>query len=92
MDIAVPVETPFEVRLERSAGTGYDWEVATLPGDVRLLSSTEVPKAPGRPGGPVEERFAFVVDAAGTYTVVFALRRPWEAEPARTVTATVTAD
>lgn len=91
MDIAVPVDAPFEVRLERAAGTGYDWEVATLPGDVRLVSATEAPKGGPRPGGPVEDRFAFVVDEAGTFTLVFVLRRPWEEEPARTVTATVTA-
>jgi predicted secreted protein len=80
------------VRLTEQAGsTGYSWAVGSTPGFLRLAGDTTVPASDPMPGAPGEHVFTFQVARAGTGTLSFALRRPWESgAAARTADLIVT--
>jgi predicted secreted protein len=89
------------VRLAETPGTGYRWEIApgadpglagglsavlTGEGDRFAASESALP----RPGVGGLRIFSFRAGEAGTATLSFRLRRPWEAEAAAVDTVTVT--
>ena len=79
-EISVSEGEIFEVRLERSGGTGYSWEIVD-PDKTRLkvLSSTDTTLKEGRiVGGPLLTKWQVKAVKAGNTELKIALYRPWE--------------
>ena len=79
-EIAVSEGEVFEVRLERSGGTGYSWEIVD-PDETHLkvLSSTDTPLKQGRiVGGPLLTEWQVKALKAGNTKLKILLYRPWE--------------
>ena len=79
-EISVSEGEVFEVRLERSGGTGYSWEIVD-PDEIHLkvLSSTDTPLKQGRiVGGPLLTTWHVKALKTGNTELKLALYRPWE--------------
>jgi predicted secreted protein len=79
-EITVSEGEVFEVRLERSGGTGYSWEMAD-PDETHLkvLASGDTPLKDGRiVGGPVLTTWQIKAVKAGNTQLKILLYRPWE--------------
>jgi len=79
-EITVSEGEVFEVRLERSGGTGYSWEIVD-PDETHLkvLASTDTPLKEGRIlGGPLLTEWQIKAVKAGNTELKIALYRPWE--------------
>ena len=75
---------------DRSAGTGYRWE---LTGPADLLAFVGEASRPGEgPGAPGVHAFSFRADRAGAGALAFALRRAWEPGPVATAVVSVVVD
>ena len=74
----------FEVALPTNAGTGYLWSLVACPAQLKLVgevSRTPPQTSPPIAGGPSEQVFQLAAQAAGTFTLTFALKRAWEQQP-----------
>jgi predicted secreted protein len=82
-----------EIVLELAAAptTGYVWEPPVIPPGLLLVDRSHTAARAGAVGGAGTETFRVRVTAAGTYDLVFALKRPWETQAARTHTFHITA-
>ena len=79
-EITVSEGEVFEVRLERSGGTGYSWEIVD-PDETHLkvLTSTDTPLKDGRiVGGPLLTKWQIKAVKAGNTQLKILLYRPWE--------------
>ncbi len=79
-EITVSKGEVFEVRLERSGGTGYSWEIVD-PDEthLRVLASTDTPLKEGRIlGGPLLTEWQVKAVKAGNTQLKIFLYRPWE--------------
>lgn len=75
---------------DRSAGTGYRWELAGSTGPLTVVGDGARPGVgPGVPGVHV---FSFRADRAGEGRLTFALRRAWEPGPVATAVVAVLVD
>lgn len=93
MGIKAAQGQPFEVAVEQHGGSGYLWQVETVPPAIRALDDATAPPAQGDPPGTPQRRaFRFVADQAGDFEVVLALKRPWEGEPIERRTIRVRVD
>ncbi len=68
------------IALTAQMGTGYSWQLITPDSKVAATSgNTELkPATPGLPGGPEQQIFHLKVLAAGTQTLQFEYRQPWQ--------------
>ena len=78
------------VELEANGTTGYGWEVAELPRNLRHASDRYEASAPQASGPPIvgqggTQHFTFTAKAAGRGTLRLAYRQPWDrkARPSR---------
>jgi len=79
--IEVTVGEEFVISLDSNPSTGYSWEVtSSLPAWLELIGSEYIPTPTDPPviGGGGTEEWTFRANAAGTATVTFEYRRPWE--------------
>ena len=78
-EITVIAGEVFEVRLERSGGTGYSWEIAD-PDETHLkvLSSTDTPLKDGLLGGPMLKKWRIKAVKTGNTELKILLYRSWE--------------
>ncbi|HKU11437.1 MAG TPA: protease inhibitor I42 family protein [Sinomonas sp.] len=87
-NLEVEAGAEFEVRLPRASGTGYRWEISSLPGGMNAeAAGTEATPGTPKPGAPVVQRF--IVRATTSGTITFRLRRSWEEQAAQTHTIEV---
>ena len=77
-----------ELQLAAAPTTGYVWEPRIIPPGRVIVGRSHTPAAPSTIGGTGTDSFRVRVTAAGTYDLVFVLKRPWEAQPVRTHTST----
>lgn len=75
------VGRPFTVVLADRPGSGHLWDCQALPGGVRLADTAYAAGVADAVGAWRDKEFHLVADRAGTFTVTFELRRPWEAAP-----------
>jgi predicted secreted protein len=73
----------FAIDLEAMPGAGYMWEITQQPEELELKSQSVVSISP-EIGGNSTQRFVFLVEKPGTYSLSFQLKRRWEQQPART--------
>jgi predicted secreted protein len=71
------VGRPVQIQLKCTPGTGAIWYPKTTPTGAALSREDSEPLGPGV-GGAVLQKFAFQADSAGTYELVFELKRAWE--------------
>ncbi|HWI53861.1 MAG TPA: protease inhibitor I42 family protein [Symbiobacteriaceae bacterium] len=67
---------------EKSASTGYRWEIGPLVPGLELVSEETVGADADRPGASALRRFNLKAQSRGSYSVSLHLCRPWEATPA----------
>ncbi len=79
--IAATVGVPFTVTLETPVA-GYQWQAEVPPS---LESAGRTTTSGIGVGGAAADVFEFLPRAAGTGVLRFALKRPWEATPNKTV-------
>ena len=79
-EITVAEGEVFEVRLERSGGTGYSWEMADPDKThLKVLATTDTPLKKGPIlGGPLLTTWQVKAVKAGSTELRIALYRPWE--------------
>lgn len=79
-EVTVSEGEVFEVRLERSGGTGYSWEMADPDGThLKVLASGDTLLKDGRiVGGPVLTKWQIKAVKAGNTQLKILLYRPWE--------------
>ncbi len=94
--VAVRLGEEIIIHLDEQAGsTGHSWSAVIIPHTLAPVGD-EVSSPPARPGVlsgvgmSGEHRFTFRGVRPGTARLGFALRRPWEPVPLRTLTITVT--
>lgn len=88
--VALRVGDRIVVHLREQAGsTGYSWMARSVPKSLRAAGDKVHPGA-GIPGAVEEHTFTFRATRAGSGTLTFSLRRPWESAPAATATLSVT--
>jgi len=79
--IEVTVGEEFTISLDSNPTTGYSWELTgPLPAWLELIGSEYIPTPTDPPmvgSGGIEE-WTFRANAAGTATITFEYRRPWE--------------
>ena len=82
-----------EVRVDENASTGYQWEIASKPTGVDLVSSS-VESASSSPGASAVRVLAFRVSAETEGVLKLELRRPWQtgATPEATFQVQIAAD
>jgi sulfatase modifying factor 1 len=91
-NIFVAVGDEFTVELDSNPSTGYSWGLASsLPSWLVQVGKTYVADTPGLPGGGGTEYWMFRATAAGSATVTFEYKRPWESMVAKTHVCQVTA-
>ncbi len=73
----------FAIDLEAMPGAGYMWEIAQQP-DALVLKSQAVVSISPEIGGSSTQRFVFLVEKPGTYSLSFQLKRRWEKKPVKT--------
>ncbi|MFZ4668117.1 MAG: protease inhibitor I42 family protein [Microthrixaceae bacterium] len=75
--------------LESNPTTGYSWELTSAPDTavVRVVSDTYVPPAEQMPGAGGKQEILIEGVGAGTATLEFGYRRPWETDVPPTETA-----
>jgi inhibitor of cysteine peptidase len=80
------------IRLPVQMGTGYSWEVVSLPD--ALVQKGVATEGGGLPGGPGVEVFRFRAKKKGSGKLTLAHVRPWEQNkpPEETFTLTVTVE
>jgi len=78
--------------LSEHAGTGYSWEVvrnAAISSGAVSVASASIENSPSTavelPGAPHTRVFRLRANRPGTYTIAFALRRPWTGRENRSV-------
>jgi predicted secreted protein len=78
---------------EPSAGTGFEWDVATLPDFLEVEGSSLDPAHGAVPGAAATRRMVLRALGPGTANVELALRRAWERDrpPAERFDVAVTA-
>lgn len=79
--IEVAVGEEFVISLDSNPTTGYSWEMTSqLPAWLELIGSEYIPTPtePQKVGSGGIEEWTFRANAAGTATVTFEYRRPWE--------------
>lgn len=78
------------IRLPVQMGTGYSWEVVSLPDS--LVQKGVTAEGGGLPGGPEVEVFRFRAKKKGVGKLILAHVRPWEQNtpPEETFTLTIT--
>ena len=88
-EIELEVGDRHEIRLRGLGGAGYSWAVATsgTPGVVRVRpKAARAARTDARPEGrpppatSLPQLFEITAVAAGSATLVFELRRPWESD------------
>ena len=75
--VTLTVGVPQTVSLPATPGTGYAWDVGTLPPGLQTTGSKTVPNQPGLAGGRAQQLMTFVSSAPGQGEVVLVLRRAW---------------
>ena len=78
-EIAVAVNEPFTVELEKIASTGYRWHTEPAAGLV-LTSSSSAPYAGGGVGGGGNRQFVMTATRPGTIPIRAKPWRDWEGE------------
>ncbi|MBN2131081.1 MAG: protease inhibitor I42 family protein [Sedimentisphaerales bacterium] len=81
--IEVTVGDEFTISLDSNATTGYSWELTSpLPAWLELIGTEYIltPTDPPIPGGGGVEGWTFRANGAGTATITFEYRRPWETD------------
>jgi inhibitor of cysteine peptidase len=75
--------------LDSNPTTGYSWELTSAPDTavVRVVSDTYVPPSTQVPGAGGTQEIRIEGVAAGTATLEFGYRRPWETDVPPTETA-----
>ncbi len=79
------------IELQETISTGYRWEIDQAASDnlsilrVGDLGAASAANSGGRPliGAPGVHRWSIVAVSAGHARIMFAYRRPWEAQPVR---------
>ena len=74
---------------ERAGSTGHSWSVSINGSGLELTGDVVAPAPVPQPGAAGEHIFTFHAKRSGPATLTFDLARPWEHEPARTVSVTV---
>ncbi len=78
-EITVSAGEVFEIRLERSGGTGYSWEIINPDKTyLKVLSSTDTPLKDGLLGGPMLKKWRIKAVKAGNTELKILLYRSWE--------------
>lgn len=74
-----------DIALDETPTSGYRWSLSeSSPGVVLVEATTELDPTPVPvAGGAAQRRFRFRAERAGTYDLVFQLKRDWEAQPIR---------
>ncbi len=72
---------PFAVILADRPGSGHAWSCPELPAGITLIDTRYLAEIPREVGSPRDKEFRLVAERSGVYTLVFELRRSWEATP-----------
>ena len=72
---------PFAVILADSPGSGHTWSCRELPDGITLIGTRYLAEIPREVGSSRDKEFRLVAERPGEYTLVFELRRSWEATP-----------
>ncbi len=80
-EIDVVTGRPFTVILADSPGSGHAWSCRELPDGITLIGTRHLAEIPREVGSPRDKEFRLVAERPGEYTLVFELRRSWEATP-----------
>ncbi|KNX38879.1 protease inhibitor I42 family protein [Luteipulveratus halotolerans] len=82
-----------ELRLDQPGATGFRWTTQAVPPGVVAHRAGAEPSGEAGVGGPPGAARTTVIElvasAAGEGELTLALARPWEDEPARTLTVTL---
>ena len=89
--VSVGQSEEFEIRLAATPTTGYTWQVVNAPPQIQALGNSYVQPTQGQPvaGGSGVQVFRFRALQAGSYTLTFELKRPWESQPQQSRTVQV---
>ena len=70
----------FEISLTSTPSTGYIWDLVAYPTEVEVVPVSQAPsiERSRNIGGTGTQIFRFRATTAGSYTITFALKRPWE--------------
>ncbi|MBP7052695.1 MAG: protease inhibitor I42 family protein [Phycisphaerae bacterium] len=91
-NIFVAAGEDFTVALASNPSTGYSWALAqSLPSWLVQVDKTHVTTNPGVTGGGGTEYWKFRADTAGSTTLTFQYKRPWEGTPVKVRVCEVTA-
>jgi inhibitor of cysteine peptidase len=74
---SLSVGDSFVIRLPVQMGTGYSWQVASVPAGVKAAGSSREGAAAAL-GGSETQVFTFAAEKAGAGAVSLQYRRPWE--------------
>jgi predicted secreted protein len=77
----VVVGRPFGVVLADRPGSGHAWSCRALPDGITLLDTRYLADVPREVGSPRDKEFRLVAERPGQFTLVFELKRSWEATP-----------
>lgn len=72
---------PFAVILADLPGSGHAWSCRELPDGITLIDTRYLAEIPSEVGSPRDKEFRLVAERPGEYTLIFELRRSWEATP-----------
>jgi predicted secreted protein len=91
--LTLKANSRFSILLPSNITTGYSWNLVS-PGKSQNVENTGhlyVPPTVSSPGAGGEERWSFQASQAGTTTLQFAYRRPWEKNtpPIKTYSLTI---
>jgi predicted secreted protein len=86
MSVRAGVE--FEISLPSTPSTGYDWQVASCPGEIQQAEGRYSPAAnePAIVGSAGMHIFRFRATVKGSFTIQFVLKRSWEKRSTRSRT------
>jgi predicted secreted protein len=78
--VATHTGEEFAIDLPSTPSTGYLWGLAACPVELEAIPNKQSPPTGGahEVGGTGVQVFRFRATAAGTYTITFTLKRPWE--------------
>jgi predicted secreted protein len=72
--------TEIVLQLAASPTTGYVWQARSVPPGLTVVGQSFAPADSKSVGGGGVESVRVLVNASGTYDLVFELKRPWESQ------------
>ena len=76
----VTTGVPFDIEMGCAPGTGYMWQLPSLPAGIQLVGSGFSQAKNGAVGDPGVQVFHLQTERAGRFELRFELKRRWEAQ------------